>query len=217
VDDDRTIAPSPGRLRRAWQAGLRPGSRWLVLGLTLVGVTAWVGRSTGELDPRPVAVQLELTLVDPSRASAVLMDLVHAALAVAGVVVAMVLGVVLLVATLTGGLGPIDAAQRRGLALGRVRVSGLPLVAIAAAALLISGGQLAAVVAGASRAVDASEGGLVAAWQGWAMHTAWMLALVLVGCGLVELGLARRRLRLALHQSVAGAREDMRRRGGQRA
>ena len=38
--DDRTLAPSPARLQRAWRAGLRPRSQWLGAAVLLACVAA---------------------------------------------------------------------------------------------------------------------------------------------------------------------------------
>ena len=146
-----------------------------------------------------------------------LLALTRAALGWAALAVLFVLGVTVAVTAVTGNLGPIEAAQGRGLGVGRLRVGGVALLAVAVLALGLSWAQLVPVVAGASRAVDASADGLVLLWHGWLQSVLAVVGSVLVLAGLLELWLARRQQTQALYQSVEQAREDMRRRGSRRA
>jgi hypothetical protein len=221
VEADRTIAPSPGRMHRAWQAGVRDDSRWLGVGVLALAVAVVVhDMSTPSPEPAlagELGAALRAALAEPTAIGSSAWPLVGRALRWAAASAALVLGVVVVVAAVTGTLGPTDRAQRRALHVGRVRVRGAVLIAIAALALGTIAGRLVGVVAAGSRAVHASPAGLLALWHGWCVRALAVAGAVLVVAGVLELWLVRRQRIQALYQSVAQAREDLRQRGGRRA
>lgn len=195
--DDGSIAPDPRRRARAHRAGLRPASPLLLTGalcLALAGVLRWGG----------------LPLVDAWR------RLWGAGLAgdglggLGGLIGALgwlfagVAGLVLVVASVNGGLGWVDRGAGRGLAVGSLRsgLRGALMVVVPGLGLLL----LAGVCAGAARAVDASEAGLLALWWGWLLRLLVGVGGLLVLAGFVDRALARRRLWQALHRSAGDLR-----------
>ena len=62
--------------------------------------------------------------------------------------------------------------------------------------------MLASVCAGAARAVDASEAGLLALWWAWTQRLLFGGGCVLVLVGVFDRALARHRLWQSLHQSA---------------
>lgn len=196
--DDGTIAPDPRRLARAHRAGLRPTSPWLLKGALCLALAAglrwsgsavwgaWQGAWAGGLAPRAVGAELV----------AFGWALVRALGGVAAlVVVAMWLG---------GRLGWVDRDAGRGLGVGSQRSwlrGALALVVPVLAAAVVSG-----VCAGAARSVDASEAGLLALWWAWLLRVLLGVGSLLVVAGLIDRGLARRRLWLALHRSAGDLR-----------
>lgn len=204
--DDRTLAPSPQRWQRAWQAGLRPWSGWLwsaaACGLLALAIDRL--REGGEpwlaLDPSPGSIAPE-AFVDS------LVTAVVGVLAVAGV--AMV-GLALV----SQRLGWISAFEQQRLlpAPARPAVLGrLVLCTIVAVSIVLA---LAGGLAGSARAVDASEAGLAALWLGWAERACMVLS---VGLGLgavVELLLDHRDRDHRLWQTPQAARDEARAAGG---
>lgn len=206
MPDDRTLAPSPQRWQRAWQAGLRPWSGWLwsaaACGLLALAIDRL--REGGEpwlsLDPSPGAVAPE---------------------AFVGSLVAWLVGVLAVAGVATVGLalvsqrlGWISALEQQRLlpAPARPAVLGrLVLCMIVALGIVLA---LAGGLAGSARAVDASEAGLAALWLGWAERACVVLA---VGLGLgavVELLLDRRDRDHRLWQTPQAARDEARAAGG---
>jgi len=173
--DDRSIAPDPARWRRAWQAGVRPQSRWLWPAVAMAGLAAWLQAGVSE---RPGWIDVRPGALPPADAWARLTHGLTMGWLVAG---AGVLGV----AILGGRLGPVSAVARRRLGAAPASSSvvlRLGLVALAGAVVfaLLRGG-----LAGAARGVDASAAGLVALWWGWAARGSTALAIAL---GLAALG-----------------------------
>jgi hypothetical protein len=202
--DDRTIAPGPSRWQRAWQAGLRPWSAWVwpatALGLVALVLGDAASRTAPWLDPSP-------GLVAPSAWLGALVEPLVALLVVAG------LGVIGL-AVLMRQLGGVSAlAQRRlGAPPGRPAVLarlGLCLAVGAGVVLALDG-----VLAGAARAVDASEAGIFALWRGWAERAGAALSLGLGLGAVVELWLDRRERGARLWQSSQQLRDEARAAGG---
>ena len=112
--------------------------------------------------------------------------------------------VVVVVASVNGGLGWVDPARGRGLAVGTQRSGlrgGLMLLVPWLALLLLAG-----VCAGAARAVDASEAGLLALWWGWLLRLLVGVGGLLVLAGGLDRALAKRRLWQALHRSAGDLR-----------
>jgi hypothetical protein len=204
--DDRTLAPSPQRWQRAWQAGLRPWSGWLwpaaACGLSALAIDRL--REAGEpwlaLDPRPGAVA-------PDAFVGSLVASLVGVLAVAGI--AMV-GLAL-VSQRLGWIAAVEQ-QRLSPAPARPAVLGrLVLCMIVAVGIVLA---LAGALAGSARAVDASEAGLVALWLGWAERACVVLAVGL-GLGAVgELLLDRRDREHRLWQTPQAARDEVRAAGG---
>jgi hypothetical protein len=156
-------------------------------------------------------------VASPADVAPVLWPLVFGALTWAASMAALVVGLCVLLAIVTGTLGPIDRSERASVEAGWLRVRGVALVVIAGVALASICGHLVAVVAGATRGVDASSSGLFLLWHGWFVRSLWVAGSVLVVAGGLELWLARRQRAAALHQSVAQAREEIRQRGGRHA
>jgi len=194
--DDGSIAPDPRRLARAHLAGLRPSSPWLlpgVLCLALAGGLRWLGPEL----LRGFRAQWELSLAGGE-------------LQLAGLGAAVLRGfgavalVVLVLAAVGGRLGWVDPGAGRGLGVGSQR-SGMrgalgllvPLVVVV---------MLASVCAGAARAVDASEAGLLALWWAWVQRLLFGVGSLLVLVGVFDRMLARQRLWRSLHQSAEEVR-----------
>ena len=185
--DDGSIAPDPRRLERARRAGLRPSSPWLTPAascLALAAALRWSGpgllerwREVWRLGPAGVE-EVGALVVGVTGAAAML---------------------ALLVTALAGGLGWIDGRARRGLAVGRQGSAARGALALLVP--VVVAGWLAGVCAGAARAVDASEAGLMTLWWGWSQRLLTGVGGLLLAAGLVDLALARRRLWRALHRN----------------
>lgn len=206
MPDDRTLAPSPQRWQRAWQAGLRPWSGWLgsAAACAMLALALGRSRSGGEpwlvLDPSPGSVAPEAFV------GALVASLVGV-LAVAGI--AMV-GLALV----SQRLGWISALEQQRLlpAPARPAVLGrLALCMVVALGLVLA---LAGGLAGSARAVDASEAGLAALWLGWAERACAVLAGGLSLGAVVELLLDRRDREHRLWQTPQAARDEARAAGG---
>lgn len=198
--DDRPIAPSPSRWRRAWQAGLRPQTRWLWPAAACAGLAAGLDRGSiwwpSVLDVRPGSLTPDAWLEQGA-------GLLGAGWGLAG---ALVLGLALI----TRRLGGISGVARRRLRAAPSSPIGLRALGLALAIGLGMALALRGVLAGAARAVDAPEAGLVALWRGWAGQG---LVAIAVGLGLAALGelvLDRSDRRARLAQSRQQARDDAR-------
>lgn len=202
VADDRTLAPSPSRQRRAWRAGLRPRSQWLLPAAACgLLVLALEGRS-GSTDAIATA------LLPGSITAAAWLDTVVGWLLVGWAIAALL---VLGVAVLGRRLGSVSSTERRRLRAASSRPAWLGRAAISLA--LGAGSMLAlrGVLAGAARGVDATEASLTALWLGWASRVGAVLAVALALAALLELlldGSERRdRLRLSPEQARQLARD----------
>ncbi|MEX1364636.1 MAG: hypothetical protein AB1Z98_16030 [Nannocystaceae bacterium] len=200
--DDRTLAPSPSRQRRAWRAGLRPRSEWLL-------PAAACGLLALALEGRSGSGDAIATVLRPgSVTAAAWLDTVVDALVVGWVVAALL---VLAVAVLGRRLGAVSSSEARRLRAGSSRPAWLGRAAIALA--LGAGSMLAlrGVLAGAARGVDATEASLTALWLGWASRVGVVLAMALALAALLELRLDRSerrdRLRLSREQARQLARD----------
>jgi len=203
--DDRTIAPGPARWRRAWQAGMRPRSRWLwpavtcaVAAIALDGgpppVEAW------SLDVRPGGLT-------PERWWPTVLE--HLGLVWLGAA-----GLMLVVALLSRRLGAVSTRAHRRLGAASIGRSVLGPQVIAAALALGLGAALVGVLAGAARSADASEAGLRLLWWGWAAKGAAACAVGLLAAAVAELALDRRQREAALRQSPQQVRDRARGSGG---
>ncbi len=87
----------------------------------------------------------------------------------------------------------VGAVRGSAGALSAVGHSGSPGFGLLApaAALLLCGWAVGPVVAGASRAADASAPGLEAFWWGWTINALLGFGVLLVGCGVVEQAVER--------------------------
>ncbi|HFE45268.1 MAG TPA: hypothetical protein ENJ18_07200 [Nannocystis exedens] len=204
VSSARTIAPDRRRLQQATRAGLRSRSRWLgrgllclVLALLLQGFRTrgltWLSNTLHRNDPLQLFGQASAGL---------------------GLVLLTLLGTaalcLLTTAALTGNLRPIEAGDLRKLKAGRRREPALAWLGLIL--LAISLGVHRGVLAGASRAVDATPTSLPVLWTIWAIDVLTISgALLLIG-GLVELLLDERLRRQALHRSPHELREELRER-----
>jgi len=191
-----SIAPDPRRLARAHRAGLRPSSPWLmpgVLCLALAGGLRWLG-------PELLAdwrAQWQASVAGNGLAIA---GLGAGVLRGFGVVALLVL----VLAALGGRLGWVDAAAGRGLGVGSQRSGLRGALALLVPVVMVV--MLASVCAGAARAVDASEAGLLALWWAWVQRLLFGVGCLLVLVGVFDRTLARQRLWRALHQSVEEVR-----------
>lgn len=185
--DDGSIAPDPRRLARAQRAGLRPSSPWLTPAALCLGLAAglrWGG-----------TVMLE-------RWRGVWSQGVNGVDGVGDLVVTAMIGAAVIsvgVAALAGSLGWVDTRAREGLAVGEMRGAGRGVLALLVPVLVVF--VLAGVCAGAARAVDASEAGLMALWWAWAQRLLIAVGGLLLVAGVVDRALARRRLWIALHRN----------------
>lgn len=193
--DDGSIAPDPRRLARARRAGLRPASPLLlpaVLSLALAAELRWGG---------PHLLGAWRRLWAAGLAGAPVLDALGVVL---GWLLGGVAGLVVVVASVNGGLGWVERGRGRGLGVGAQRSwlrGGVQLLAPWLALALLVG-----VCAGAARAVDASEAGLLALWWTWLQRGLVGLGGLLLLAGGLDLALARRRLWLALHRSAGDLR-----------
>ncbi len=202
--DDRTIAPGPGRLRRAWVAGLRPRASWLPVaaaaGLLAVALQDLAARPSAVFDVRPLTTDSSTWLTT-----------------VAGAVVALWIvaaAVVMAVAVLTRQLGGISTRERAQLGLEPARPVAWPRVLLSLALGLGLTMAMVGVLAGAARSVDASQAGLIALWLGWAVQAATAIAVGLGTAGLIELLLDRHDRHGRLFQTRQQVRDQARARGG---
>ncbi len=205
MPDDRTIAPGPSRWRRAWAAGLRPRSAWLVPAVAC-GVLAMLVDELGSsgtaawIDLRPGALAPELWL-------STVTGLLALVLVAAGVLVVMV-------ALASRQLGFVSAIEEQRLRAAPPRAAILMRLLLCVAVgvgvvLALDGG-----IAGSARSVDASEAGLRVLWIAWLGRAAAALSLGLGLGALVELWLDGRERGARLWQSHAQARDEARAAGG---
>lgn len=200
--DDGTLAPDPPRLARAHRAGLRPTSPWLwpaatCLGLGLVlhvtgeaRVAAWRDVWAAGFAGAPPA-ELGRWLVDELTT-----------------LLAWTLGLAAAVAVLSGAIGPVDASAGERLRVPRLWSVARGVLAFIVPAVAV--GLIVGVCAGAARSVDASAGGSTQLWLAWLRYMLFGTGFLLLGAGLVDRALARRRLWRALHRSVAEVRAERR-------
>ena len=191
-------------MQRAWRAGLRPHSAWLLPAVALGGIAmALDGLRTGgaRLDA------LHPGAVEPSGWLAWAGGWLALGWGIAAVVV-VVLGL------LSRRLGVISMLDRTRLRAAAATPDTLVRGVVGLLLLLGLGVALHGVLAGAARSVDASEAGLGGLWLGWAVRGCAVVAGVLVLAAVVDL-LVDRRDRLArLFMSREQQREQARASGG---
>jgi hypothetical protein len=213
VADDRTLAPSPARLQRAWRAGLRPRSRWLSTALVLAVVAMVASAWQPSTDADLVQGWSRALAARGAPPMHVVADTLVAAGWIALAFVGLAVGARVAIDLVTGGLGPIDASLRGSLRAQSSRASALPLAVIAAIVVFGVAAELTPVVAGAARAVDAPAPALAPLLRAWMVDVSAIGAVVLGLAGLIELAIDRRRRDRSLYQSFAQAREDRQERG----
>jgi len=204
--DERTLAPGPQRWQRAWQAGLRPWAGWLWPAVACGLLALAIDRLREGGEPW-VALELGPGSVAPDAFVDTLVAWLVGVLGVAG------LGVVGL-ALISQRLGWVSALEQQQLLPAPARPAVLVRLVLGLAVgtgLVLA---LAGVLAGAARAVDASEAGLAALWLGWAERACMVLAGGLGLGAVVELLLDRRDRDARLWQTPQAAREEARAAGG---
>lgn len=181
-------------MRLAHRAGLRPSSPWLVPSTLCLALAAALPELGGALR---AALRAGL-----SRGSAEELGL--QAMSFGTWPIALVGAAALAVAALAaaGSLGWVSRGR-----LGRVgEISGSSVwLGVAVLAALVV--ALRGVVAGAARAVDASELGLVSLWSAWLGRVLVAVGGIGLVAAIVDLVRARAAIRRALHQTPAEARE----------
>lgn len=193
--DDGSIAPDSRRLARAHLAGLRPTSPWLlpgVLCLALAGGLRWLGPEL----LRGFRAQWELGVAGGEVRLVGLGAVLRGFGAVALVV--------LVLAAVGGRLGWVDPGAGRGLGVGSQRSGMRGALGLLVPFVVVV--LLASVCAGAARAVDASEAGLLALWWAWVQRLLFAVGCLLVVVGVFDGMLARQRLWRSLHQSAEEVR-----------
>lgn len=209
---DRSITPSPARVRQAWRAGLRVRSYWMRTGLCLLATAAVI--ASRALQPsQELAALWRAALVQGSLPAGVLEATVFAAAQIGLLSWAVVVLVGVAYALAAGQLGPRDRS-----ALARLRPAriGAPLATFAGltmVGLVMLGVQLHEVLAGSARAADASHHGVQGLFVAWLQRGLVAAGLVSMVLGIAESMLERRRRDLSLWRSVGQAREDAKARG----
>jgi hypothetical protein len=195
--DDGTLAPDDFRLARAARAGLRPGSAWLTPALLCLALALALELAGPSVLADWRALWSAGFAGAPTAPLAWLTDVLARLLGLAA-------GVALAGAAVTGALGWVDPDAGRGLHVGplRSRVRGL----LACAVPLLAAALLAGVCAGAARAVDAGEAGLLALWAAWLRRLLFGTGALLLLAALVDRAVARHRLWRALHRTPAELR-----------
>ncbi len=194
VDDSRTIPPTPSRIRLARRAGHRPHSQWITTGLLCLAAATVLDTEVPNLH---VDTFTSLRHAFDSWSFAAV------SLALAGMVATLASALV------SGQLGwvsprlsarlhlPNTAHSRSGPGIRLILGLVVSLVVIATALPL---------VAGATRAVDASLTGLLTLWRTWCINMLFVTGAVATLAGIFDLQAAFRRLWWLLHRSVAEIR-----------
>ncbi len=204
MSGSRTIAPDRRRLREASRAGVRARSRWLGRGLLCLAL-AFLLENYG---PQALSTLREqLAGDDPEQ-------LLRGAAVSLGSALLALLGLAALASLAAAGLsrdlGPVDHARRARLRIG---AGDRPSPTLAWLSLILLGLTLAihrGVLAGASRAVDASPEALATLWYAWGVEVLTIGGVVLVLGGALELYLDERARRRTLYRSHDELREELR-------
>lgn len=208
MPDERTLAPSPARWSRAWDAGMRPWAGWLWPAAACGLLAAAIGRLREGGD---VGLALRLAVgpgrVAPQAWLGAVVEVLGGVLAVAGLAT---LGL----AVVSQRLGWVSTLARQRLSATPARpavLARLGLCAVVGLAVVLA---LAGGLAGSARAVDASEASLAVLWLGWAERAAVVLAGALGVGALAELLLDRRDRERRLWQTPQQVRDEDRAAGG---
>lgn len=208
MSDERTVAPSPARWSRAWDAGMRPWSGWLWPAVVCGLLALAIDRLRHEED---AWLELGTVLRPGSLEPEVWLGVVVTAL---GGVLAVVGGASLVLALVSQRLGWVSTDERERLLPAPARPVVLARVVLCLAVGLGLALALAGVLAGSARAVDASEASLVSLWLEWAQRAFAVLALALGVGAIVDLLLDRRDREQQLWQTPQAARDEARAAGG---
>ncbi len=200
----RTVAPSPRRMRRAWEAGLRPGARWMEAGLACVALGVgleWMG---------PALARGWDSVFRSSLAGA---PSVAAFLTPWGAIVVVAAATSLAAGIALRTFGPVRSALDRSMPprLGGPGTAMVGLAVVASVGLLLVCGPA---LAGAARGADATGSSLAALWGHWAIRLMISGGLLLILVGVAEHVLMRKRLWRDLHLTPEQARAQARRDGG---
>ncbi|MBX7078851.1 MAG: hypothetical protein K1X88_06650 [Nannocystaceae bacterium] len=197
-------APSStvAQLRKAWQAGVRPSSAWWTVGLSCV---AWAAVCRVGFDVAPgIADQVGAALRgDAVAARTLLVTTVSQAAVLLLALAAAAVAIAALAAAIASRLGPIRPAMASGLALAprphRVTLG----FGVTAGLLALGVVALRGRIAGAARAADASDAALVQLWRGSVVEVLLVIGVLAIACGVIELWLGRRDLRLAIERGLS--------------
>ena len=203
---ERSIAPSPGRIRAARAQGIRAGTRSLLLGAGVLSLVA-----VGPALVRAMATAFGALGGGTEQDLAAVFS--GALLPALGLFPAVMASLWLAISVATGHLQPrregsLVALARRLRGRGGEGVDVAPPLALLGAAIallaVVTLGGLA--VAPAVRAADASGPALATLWQNWAVRASLFLGTTCVLLGVAQHVLARRRIFRALHVSPDEAR-----------
>lgn len=182
-------------MRLAHRAGLRPSSPWLVPSSLCLALAAALPELGGALRE---ALRSGLTRGGAGELGAWAMSFETWPIALVGAV-----GLAVAALAAAGAVGWVSRER-----LGRVGEISGPSVWLGVAVLAALVVALRGVVAGAARAVDASELGLVALWSAWLGRVLVAVGGIGLVAAIVDLVRARAAIRRALHQTPAEARES---------
>ena len=212
MSDDRTLAPSPSRLKRAWRAGLRVQSKWLAIALRLAVLGIVFSAWPPAPDPELVAGWAAAAASPGAPDLAILSDTLLAAGRVAITFAVLAVAVHVVLALLTGSLGPTDARLRERLRAAPSHVYVVPFAVLTAVVGIGYAISVLPVMAGAARAADAPATALAPMFSAWVVHVCVAGAAILALAGLAELALERHRRVRSLYQSFSEAREEQKER-----
>lgn len=209
MSSERTVAPSPARVRRAVLAGFRPSSALLPVGLSMLGWALVAHLMIGEPPTSGGLTGLASALASHRLDAQLLQTIVVGAVRWGGVAVVLTVGAEVIAGWVSGGrLGPRDRHDIES--LGPDRVRGLTAFAALLTAVLVAwtASRLSPALAGAARAPAVSASGLTGLWAAWLVRGPALVGLGLVVVGLVEVVVARRAYVRALYQTVDESRRE---------
>jgi hypothetical protein len=212
--DDRTVAPTPARVRKAWKAGTRAPHRWLTGAAAVWVTTWWLAARSPSIASVAGEIRRAMSAPDGPDAVAVVTPLVVDAAVLVAWVSSAVVAAWLLVGLVTGTLGPVRRMPAAPRAAPADRWTDGVWPALALATVWLCAAVLAPVLAGAARAPGASLAGLEALWHAWAVRIGVVTGGALAAAGLVEHAVERRRLVRRLHASPEQLAQERRDAGG---